>query len=152
MSRACSGVSEVPSEATACRSRPDAGNHVDIALDEDNVPRFGLFSQIQPEKVVAFAKTGVSGLLRYFGSPSPRIRPEKATTLPRTSMTGRHQPISEGVVHAAAPPLLGKTGLAEFALQYPFCFMAVTSASQPSGAQPRPKRRAVAALIPRLCI
>ena len=51
-------------------------------------PDLDFLARFRPNKLWLLLKTGVSGLLRYFGSPSPRMRPEKAMTFPRTSMTG----------------------------------------------------------------
>ncbi len=82
-------------------------------------PFFDFFSQIQTEKIMALLKTGVSGLFKYFGSPSPRMRPEKPITLPRTSMTGNMRRLREGVVHAAGLAVLHEAGLEHLLIAVP---------------------------------
>ena len=51
-------------------------------------PFFDFLARFKPKRLWLLLKTGVSGLFKYFGSPSPSMRPEKPITLPRTSMTG----------------------------------------------------------------
>ena len=51
-------------------------------------PHFDFLAKLSANKLWLLLKTMVSGLFMYLGSPSPRMRPEKPMTLPRTSMTG----------------------------------------------------------------
>ena len=51
-------------------------------------PLFDFFARFSANKFRLLLKTSVSGLFMYFGSPSPRMRPEKPITFPRTSITG----------------------------------------------------------------
>src|SRR5699024_2838719 len=96
------------------------GYDVDVALDEDNVPGFGLFSQIQAEKVMAFAEHRRLGAVEVLGLHVPERAAGESDDVAAHVDDGEHQPAAEGVVHSALLAAAHETGVIELALGVAF--------------------------------
>jgi hypothetical protein len=67
------------------------------------VSRMAVRARSRPYSSSPFLKSGVSGVLRYFGTPSPSTRPGEADQATEGVADREHQPLPEAVV---APPAL----------------------------------------------
>ena len=87
---------------------------------------------------------GVSGELRYLGSPSPNIRPPKAITRPRGIADRDHQAAAEAVIRLLVIDRDQQARLDQHVVAK--CLSAVQIAVRLSGAKPKPNAFIVSAL------
>ena len=89
---------------------------VDVALDEYHVPGLRLLGEVNAEEAPALAENGRLGAVQVLGLAVAEYAPREGYDAPALVYDREHEPVPEGVVHAAALAALREPGLRELAL------------------------------------